>query len=237
MGSGVPVWSEAQETDVEKVFLDARKALGGKGRGRETGKDEEGKVTSTLSNEQLHRFWGTTPWHRELQLRPLQTYKKWCVDPDRHAQAVVAMFGQLIVCKERCERDCGMAEEGSFGQLFGEGDAQRGSCPASEGVAGEVVTGGCAQDQLLVNLELAGTFDFLYVPVDFRNNCNIGYAVIIFRDIASCHRFAAAFHGIDMAVCFPCVNIGEGVPSDTSLCAGFGGKHAKPEAVEFLSVS
>ena len=69
------------------------------------------------------------------------------------------MFGQLIVCKERCDRNCGMAEEGSSGQVgegerhrqvrssgqsFGEGDVQRSSYPPSEGVAGEVVTGGCA---------------------------------------------------------------------------------------------
>ena len=94
------------------------------------------------------------------------------------------------------------------------------------------------EDQLLVSLEFAGTFDFLYVSVDFRNHCNIDYAVFIFRDIAFCHRFAVAFHGIDTAVFFPCVHSEEGVQSDTSLCAGFGGKHAKPEAVEcFPSVS
>ena len=89
-------WSEALEKDVEKVFLMFARPWE---RGRaKLAKDEEGKVTSTLSNEQLHRFWRTTLWHRELQVRPPQNYKKWCVDPDHHAQAVVAMFGQLIVC-------------------------------------------------------------------------------------------------------------------------------------------
>ena len=124
VGSGVPGWFEAQEKDVEKVFLMLARPWEGKEDGRETGKDEERKVTSTLSNVQLHRFWGTTPWHRELQVRPLQTYKKWCVDPDRHAQAVVAMFGQLIVCKERCDRNCGMAKEGGSGQV-GESERHR----------------------------------------------------------------------------------------------------------------
>jgi hypothetical protein len=67
------------------------------------------------------------------------------------------------------------------------------------------------RDQLLERLgdEFAGTFDFLYMPMDFKNHCNMGYAFINFRDVVSCHRFAASFHGIDTAACLPGFNSGK----------------------------
>lgn len=60
-----------------------------------------------------------------------------------------------------------------------------------------------ARDQLLerLNQQFAGTFDFLYMPMDFKNHCNMGYAFINFRDIAFCQQFAAMFHGVETAVC------------------------------------
>lgn len=36
--------------------------------------------------------------------------------------------------------------------------------------------------------------DFLYLPIDFRNLCNVGYAFLSFRTPEACRRFAAAFH-------------------------------------------
>eukprot|EP00450_Noctiluca_scintillans_P032137 CAMPEP_0194550332 /NCGR_PEP_ID=MMETSP0253-20130528/95654_1 /TAXON_ID=2966 /ORGANISM="Noctiluca scintillans" /LENGTH=887 /DNA_ID=CAMNT_0039397771 /DNA_START=61 /DNA_END=2725 /DNA_ORIENTATION=- len=63
----------------------------------------------------------------------------------------------------------------------------------------------CARDQLLelLNLEFTGTFDFLYMPMDFKNQCNMGYAFINFKNIAFCQRFVTVFHGIETALCFP----------------------------------
>jgi len=79
--------------------------------------------------------------------------------------------------------------------------------------AGNVVTtvmlrnlpSNCARDQLLelLTLEFTGTFDFLYMPMDFKNQCNMGYAFINFKNIAFCQRFVTVFHGIETALCFP----------------------------------
>jgi len=67
------------------------------------------------------------------------------------------------------------------------------------------------RDRLLGRLsqDFAGTFDFLYMPMDFNNHCNMGYAFINFRDPSSCYRFAATFHGVDTATCLPGFNSGK----------------------------
>jgi len=36
--------------------------------------------------------------------------------------------------------------------------------------------------------------DFLYLPIDFRNKCNVGYAFLSFRTSEACTRFAAQYH-------------------------------------------
>jgi len=36
--------------------------------------------------------------------------------------------------------------------------------------------------------------DFVYMPIDFRNKCNVGYAFLNFRTASACKRFAAEFH-------------------------------------------
>jgi len=40
-----------------------------------------------------------------------------------------------------------------------------------------------------------GTYDFFYLPIDFRNKCNLGYAFINFRDPRSIVALAEAFSG------------------------------------------
>lgn len=41
----------------------------------------------------------------------------------------------------------------------------------------------------------AGTYDFFYLPIDFRNKCNLGYAFINFRDPRSIVALAEVFSG------------------------------------------
>jgi len=41
-----------------------------------------------------------------------------------------------------------------------------------------------------------GHFDFLYLPIDFSNRCNVGYAFINFTDFATIPQFYADFQGI-----------------------------------------
>lgn len=56
------------------------------------------------------------------------------------------------------------------------------------------------RDRLIQKLNedgFRGDIDFVYVPIDFRNKCNVGYAFINFRTSEACSRFAARFHNVD----------------------------------------
>jgi len=39
--------------------------------------------------------------------------------------------------------------------------------------------------------------DFIYLPIDFRNKCNVGYAFLNFRTPEACRRFAGEYHQRD----------------------------------------
>jgi hypothetical protein len=39
--------------------------------------------------------------------------------------------------------------------------------------------------------------DFLYLPIDFKNRCNVGYAFLNFRTAEACQRFASEYHLVD----------------------------------------
>lgn len=39
-----------------------------------------------------------------------------------------------------------------------------------------------------------GKYDFFYLPIDFKNNCNVGYAFINFIDLGSILPFYKEFH-------------------------------------------
>merc|ERR1719408_1076630 len=36
--------------------------------------------------------------------------------------------------------------------------------------------------------------DFFYMPIDFKNGCNLGYAFVNFHDVDAAERFRAKFH-------------------------------------------
>eukprot|EP00931_Biecheleriopsis_adriatica_P054446 TRINITY_DN32040_c0_g1_i1.p1 TRINITY_DN32040_c0_g1~~TRINITY_DN32040_c0_g1_i1.p1 ORF type:complete len:430 (-),score=92.61 TRINITY_DN32040_c0_g1_i1:49-1338(-) len=54
-----------------------------------------------------------------------------------------------------------------------------------------------------LNKHFKGLFDFLYLPIDFKNGCNIGYCFINWRTHEACGKFIAAFDGKDVNECLP----------------------------------
>jgi len=51
--------------------------------------------------------------------------------------------------------------------------------------------------------DFRGRFDFVYLPIDFKNGCNIGYGFINFRTVEACNEFVQAFDGVDVSRCLP----------------------------------
>lgn len=48
-----------------------------------------------------------------------------------------------------------------------------------------------------------GAIDFVYMPIDFKNNCNMGYAFLNFRDTWASAKFVEEFHLSDSSVTLP----------------------------------
>ena len=46
-----------------------------------------------------------------------------------------------------------------------------------------------------INKNHEGTYDFFYLPIDFKNKCNVGYAFLNFIDPSSVMEFCREFHG------------------------------------------
>lgn len=46
-----------------------------------------------------------------------------------------------------------------------------------------------------VNVNHEGTYDFFYLPIDFKNKCNVGYCFINFMDPKSIAPFVREFNG------------------------------------------
>mmetsp|Transcript_24804 Transcript_24804/g.45489 ORF Transcript_24804/g.45489 Transcript_24804/m.45489 type:complete len:459 (-) Transcript_24804:127-1503(-) len=59
-------------------------------------------------------------------------------------------------------------------------------------------------DQL--SKDFRGEFDFLYLPIDFKNKCNVGYGFINFRTVENCAKFVSMFDGVDVRECLPGLN-------------------------------
>jgi len=59
-------------------------------------------------------------------------------------------------------------------------------------------------DQMKVDFK--GEIDFLYLPIDFRNRCNVGYAFINFRSVEAMERFVLAYNGVSVTKCLPGLN-------------------------------
>lgn len=56
------------------------------------------------------------------------------------------------------------------------------------------------REKLVAQLQSDGfgrDVDFIYLPIDFRNKCNVGYAFLNFRTPEACLRFAGEFHQRD----------------------------------------
>jgi len=57
-----------------------------------------------------------------------------------------------------------------------------------------------------LNSEFRGRFDFVYLPIDFKNRCNVGYGFINFRTSDACEEFVSKFNGVDVRKCLPGLN-------------------------------
>jgi len=57
-----------------------------------------------------------------------------------------------------------------------------------------------------LQVDFNGLFDFMYLPIDFKNKCNVGYGFINFRNQVACERFIENFHGVDVRKCLPGLN-------------------------------
>lgn len=57
-----------------------------------------------------------------------------------------------------------------------------------------------------LNVDFNGEYDFMYLPIDFKNKCNVGYGFINFRSTIVCDKFVKDFHGVDVRKCLPGLN-------------------------------
>merc|ERR1719359_422427 len=51
-----------------------------------------------------------------------------------------------------------------------------------------------------------GDIDYLYLPTDFANRCNVGYCFVNFREASARARFVTAFDGVAAQSCLPGFN-------------------------------
>lgn len=73
----------------------------------------------------------------------------------------------------------------------------------------------------LHNAGFTGMFDFLYLPIDFENRCNVGYAFINFTSVTARLRFEDLFHGRSVQDCLPGLNSSKIVDVSRAVVQGF----------------
>lgn len=58
----------------------------------------------------------------------------------------------------------------------------------------------------VLNKRFLGKYDFMYLPIDFNNKCNVGYGFVNFRTPETCHMFILHFHGVSVRKSLPGFN-------------------------------
>merc|ERR1712203_516458 len=66
-----------------------------------------------------------------------------------------------------------------------------------------------------------GQFDFVYVPLDFKNKCNAGYCFINFRRPEWREKFVSQFHKVEVRKCLPGLNSKKVVEVTRARVQGF----------------
>jgi len=57
-----------------------------------------------------------------------------------------------------------------------------------------------------LNINFRGQFDFIYLPIDFQSECNIGYGFINFRTLQAAQHFEKIYQGVEGKIAFPDAN-------------------------------
>lgn len=81
----------------------------------------------------------------------------------------------------------------------------------------------CTHQMLIdrLNTDFRGQFDFVYLPIDFNTECNIGYSFINFRNTQAAKRFERMFDGLEVKIGFPGMNSQKVVEVSLARCQGF----------------
>jgi len=118
------------------------------------------------------------------------------------AAAAISAEGQGMGCGQEDARGRGMAQWGD------ETSQNKASTGAVTTVMFRNIPNKYTREMLVNQLEqdMRGQFDFIYLPIDFKNKCNVGYAFINFRTVEACDTFVNRFNGVEVRKCLPGLN-------------------------------
>eukprot|EP00929_Paragymnodinium_shiwhaense_P047904 TRINITY_DN2429_c0_g6_i1.p1 TRINITY_DN2429_c0_g6~~TRINITY_DN2429_c0_g6_i1.p1 ORF type:complete len:596 (+),score=150.82 TRINITY_DN2429_c0_g6_i1:113-1900(+) len=93
------------------------------------------------------------------------------------------------------------------GQVWDATDENR-SCKSVTTVMLRNIPNKYTRDMLVNQLHEGGRYriDFVYLPIDFKNKCNVGYCFLNFCTPKECQRFMESFNNVEVRQCLPGFN-------------------------------